>query len=66
VMEGAAQSLQGERGVAVTDLRPAGTARIGDQLYDVTTESEYVTSGSAVRVVKVRGNRIVVTSEVPV
>ena len=52
--------LLGKEGVAVTDLRPAGTARIGDERVDVVTEGEYVAQGSPVRVLRSEGYRHVV------
>ncbi len=52
--------LVGQDGVAVTDLRPAGTAQIGHERVDVVTEGEYVSQGRAVRVVRSEGYRHVV------
>jgi membrane-bound serine protease (ClpP class) len=52
--------LVGQDGVAVTDLRPAGTAQIGPERVDVVTEGEYVAQGQAVRVVRSEGYRHVV------
>ena len=52
--------LVGQDGVAVTDLRPAGTAQIGQERVDVVTEGEYVAQGRAVRVVRSEGYRHVV------
>ena len=52
--------LVGQEGVAVTDLRPAGTAAIAGERVDVVTEGEFVTQGSAVRVVRSEGYRHVV------
>ncbi len=52
--------LVGQDGVALTDLRPAGTARIGSERVDVVTEGEYVSQGSAVRVIRSEGYRHVV------
>ena len=52
--------LVGQDGVAVTDLRPAGTAQIGPERVDVVTEGEYVPQGRAVRVVRSEGYRHVV------
>ena len=40
--------LVGRDGVAVTDLRPSGTARVGEERLDVVTEGEYVPQGSRV------------------
>ena len=52
--------LIGRDGVAVTDLRPSGTARVGDERMDVVTEGEYVPQGSRVQVVQSDGYRHVV------
>jgi membrane-bound serine protease (ClpP class) len=52
--------LVGQDGVAVTDLRPAGTAQIGQERVDVVTEGEYVAQGRPVRVVRSEGYRHVV------
>lgn len=52
--------LVGREGIAVTDLRPAGTASIGGERVDVVTEGEYVNQGSAVRVLRSEGYRHVV------
>jgi membrane-bound serine protease (ClpP class) len=52
--------LVGRDGVAVTDLRPSGTARVGEERLDVVTEGEYVPQGSRVQVVQRDGYRHVV------
>jgi membrane-bound serine protease (ClpP class) len=52
--------LVGKDGVAVTDLRPAGTATIAGERVDVVTEGEYVSQGSAVRVLRSEGYRHIV------
>ena len=52
--------LVGQEGVALTDLRPAGTARIGAERVDVVTEGDYVSQGSPVKVVRSEGYRHVV------
>jgi membrane-bound serine protease (ClpP class) len=52
--------LVGQDGIAVTDLRPAGTAQIGHERVDVVTEGEYVAQGRPVRVVRSEGYRHVV------
>jgi membrane-bound serine protease (ClpP class) len=46
--------------VAVTDLRPAGTAQIGSERVDVVTEGEYVAQGTKVRVLRSEGYRHIV------
>jgi len=52
--------LVGREGVALTDLRPSGTAQVGEERIDVVTEGEYVASGARVRVVRSEGYRHVV------
>jgi membrane-bound serine protease (ClpP class) len=54
------EDLVGRDGVALTDLRPAGTASIAGERVDVVTEGEYVAQGSAVRVIRSEGYRHVV------
>ena len=53
----------GETGTAITDLRPAGKARIGDRLVDVMTQGEFVEKDAMIRVLRIEGNRIVVVPE---
>ena len=52
--------LAGRRGLAVSDLRPGGTAEIDGRLVDVVTEGGWVPAGSAVLVVGVDGAQAVV------
>ena len=52
--------LAGEHGVAITDLRPAGTARFGLERTDVVTEGGYVSRGSDIEVLRVDGSRVTV------
>jgi len=52
--------LAGKQGVAVTNLRPAGSAEIDGERYDVVTDGEFVEPGTAVRVLEVEGFRVVV------
>jgi membrane-bound serine protease (ClpP class) len=47
-------------GVALTQLRPSGTAKINGQRVDVVTEGALIERGTAVKVVVVEGARIVV------
>ena len=54
--------LVGKEGVARTPLRPSGVAVFGDERVDVLTEGERVDPGARVRVVAVKGNRVVVRS----
>jgi membrane-bound serine protease (ClpP class) len=50
----------GQIGQAESDLRPAGIARFGEQRESVVTEGDYVTAGSLVSVIEVRGSQVVV------
>ncbi|UJF35076.1 NfeD family protein [Paenibacillus hexagrammi] len=47
-------------GTAITPLRPAGTALIGDARVDVVTDGEFIEKGKPIKVTYVEGNRIVV------
>ncbi len=53
-------SLLGKEGLAVTMLRPSGTAELDRRRVSVVTSGEAIAEGSRVRVVEVEGNRIVV------
>ncbi len=53
-------ALLGAIGIAVTTLRPAGKAQIGDDFLDVMAEGDYVQPGRRVQVIEIEGNRIVV------
>ena len=48
------------KGIAVTDLRPAGMAEINSHRLDVVTEGEYIEINTPVVVAGVTGNRIIV------
>ena len=54
------EALVGKEGVAVTPLRPAGTALIEGERINVVTEGAFVERNSSVTVVEVEGNRVVV------
>jgi membrane-bound serine protease (ClpP class) len=58
---GAAANLQpGDTGKALTILRPSGRAQIGEGIFDVTTNGEFLESGTPVRVLAINGPNIVV------
>jgi len=57
------EPLEGAIGTAITDLRPAGTARFGQRKVDVVSDGEFVPKGSTVRVILVEGARVVVRKE---
>ena len=50
----------GREGRALTDLHPAGTAMIDGKRLDVVSRGEYIERDSALLVVDVSGNRVVV------
>jgi membrane-bound serine protease (ClpP class) len=52
--------LIGAIGVAVTDLRPAGTALIGDERIDVVTEGPWIEAETAIQVLRAESYRHVV------
>jgi membrane-bound serine protease (ClpP class) len=52
--------LLGLDGVALTDLRPSGTAQVGEERRTVVAENGTIGKGTTVKVVAVEGYRIVV------
>ena len=53
----------GELGRAATFLRPAGKARFGERDIDVVTEGEFIEKDARVKILAIKGNRVVVTGE---
>jgi membrane-bound serine protease (ClpP class) len=53
-------SLVGARGLALSDLRPGGIARIGHERVDVVTQGDFVAAGETVEVIRDDGYRRVV------
>ena len=54
------ESLLGKEGIALTLLRPAGTANIDGEKVSVVTEGDFIEQNSRIRVTKIEGYRIVV------
>jgi membrane-bound serine protease (ClpP class) len=54
--------LVGKHGTAITDLRPAGTALVGDERIDVVSESEWISAGTPVKILSAEGYRHIVRS----
>ena len=50
----------GMEGKTLSNLRPSGTAKIGDKRIDVVTDGEYIDKDISIRVQAVDGTRIVV------
>jgi membrane-bound serine protease (ClpP class) len=57
--------LVGREGLALTDLRPAGTAIFGEERVDAVSESEWIEEGTDIRVVSSEGYRVVVRAILP-
>ena len=53
-------ALIGKTGVVLTDLRPAGSAKIDDKQYDVVANSSFISVGEKIKVSEVDGMKIVV------
>lgn len=54
------ESLVGQIGVALTNLRPSGSAMINDKKYDVLAEAEFLQKGDRIVVASVAGIKITV------
>lgn len=60
-----AEALLGQTGIAISMLKPSGTAQFGDRRVDVSTEWDFIEPGTPVQVVSVEGTRIVVKRAAP-
>ncbi len=49
-----------KQGIALSQLRPAGTADFDGERLDVVTEGGFITCGSRVKVIAVEGTRVIV------
>lgn len=56
--------LVGAEGIALSDLRPSGKARIDGRKVDVVTEGDYLDKGDMLVVYQVIGGRIIVRREI--
>jgi len=54
------ESLQGETGIADTDLHPSGWVRVKDQRIFVVSEGEFIEEGKEIKILSVDGNRVLV------
>ncbi len=52
--------LLSAEGIAITTLRPSGTANIKGHKVDVITEGEMISKNTKIKVTDVKGNRVVV------
>jgi len=55
------RELVGREGVALSTLRPSGTAVIDGRRWDVVTEGDYIERDTPIRVIDIEGTRIVVS-----
>jgi membrane-bound serine protease (ClpP class) len=53
-------ALAGKSGEAISDLRPAGFARIDGRRVDVVTQGGMIEEGTPIKVIEIEGNRVVV------
>jgi membrane-bound serine protease (ClpP class) len=53
----------GELGTAATFLRPAGKARFKERDIDVVTEGDFIEKGAKVKILAIKGSRVIVTEE---
>lgn len=60
VAAGPYDHLLGQSGIAASDLRPAGVAKVSGERVDVVTQGDFVPAGRPIEVYRVEGNRIVV------
>jgi membrane-bound serine protease (ClpP class) len=61
--ESGIHALLHKTGVALSDLRPAGFARLEGRRVDVITRGELLPQGTPVRVIEIEGNRVVVAKD---
>lgn len=54
------ESLQGETGIADTDLHPSGWVRVKDQRIFVVSEGEFIEEGKEIKILSVDGNRVLI------
>lgn len=56
----AMEPLAGKTGIAINDLRPAGTVEIDNERYDVISDGEHIPKNTTVKVTRVQGNYLIV------
>lgn len=54
------ENFLGQQGIALSQLRPAGTANFSGERIDVVTEGGFIANGSKIRVIAVEGTRVIV------
>lgn len=51
-------ALIGQEAIALTDLRPVGTIRVGDKKYDALSEISLIRAGTRIRITAIEDNQI--------
>lgn len=57
------EKFMGLEGIATSDLRPSGTAKIDGKRVDVVTRGEYLEKDSEIVVYSVKGNQVIVAAK---
>ncbi|MBN2403179.1 MAG: serine protease [Spirochaetes bacterium] len=52
-----------DAGIAATSLRPSGKMKIGDNVFDVIAEGEYMEKGTPIKITQIKGNRIIISKQ---
>jgi len=59
--EGEKEELQvGEEGITASSLRPMGKGDFKDKIYEVTTLGNFLTTGTKIRIISIKNNKIIV------
>jgi len=59
--EGRLDDLQvGEEGITISSLRPMGKGDFRDKIYEVTTLGNFMPSGTKIRIVTIKDNKVIV------
>ena len=61
--EESGSALVGEKGIALTDLRPAGKAEFGGEELTVLSKGSFIRKGSRLEIIEVNNNQIFVKGE---
>jgi len=54
----------GDIGVVVSTLRPTGKGKFGDAIVDVVATAEFLDKGTEVKIIEIRGNRVLVRKHI--
>jgi membrane-bound serine protease (ClpP class) len=57
----AKKAIVGDIGVTMTFLRPSGKVKIKDEVFDGITQGEFMEKGISVKILEIKGNRIIVS-----